>query len=129
MQGMPQGVLGDRRIPNHMSYSCPVCKYRGLEYPPANHNICPCCGTEFGYDDNRKSHAELRRQWIMGGAHWFDGVPPVNWDPNMQLYRAGKGFEYASVPTPRFQVVRIFSTPLEFSNLDCEDQEQFAEAI
>ena len=27
---------------------CPVCGYRGLEAPPANFLICPCCGTEFG---------------------------------------------------------------------------------
>ena len=112
-----------------MSYSCPVCKYIGLKYPPTNHNICPCCGTEFGYDDNRKTHTELHQEWVTSGARWFDGLPPVGWDPNMQLYAAGKGFEYEKVPVPGFQFVKIVSAPLEFLIQDCEDKAQFVEAV
>jgi hypothetical protein len=67
--------------------TCPVCAYRELPYPPNNYNICPCCGTEFGNDDQLVTHFQLRQQWIANGAHWFFGDPPVNWDPYVQLSR------------------------------------------
>jgi len=56
--------------------------------PPADYNICPCCGTEFGGDDESMSHAELRNQWIAGGARWFYRQPPVGWNGWEQLQQA-----------------------------------------
>ena len=57
--------------------------------------ICPCCGTEFEYDDATLSHAELRSAWIRNGAEWHSRVvhPPLGWNPSMQLILAGYSSE------------------------------------
>jgi hypothetical protein len=88
-----------------MTYLCPVCGYDGLEEPPQDDFICPCCATQFGYHDYAHSHAELRRNWIMAGARWFaswEGVPP-GWDPIKQLrnvnYMATKS-DIAAIKSP-----------------------------
>lgn len=72
-------------------YTCPVCGYDQLEDPPTDYNICECCGTEFGYHDARRSHAELRQRWITAGMPWWDRrvPPPADWNPVAQLLRAG----------------------------------------
>lgn len=70
-----------------MKYKCPVCLYSNLPYPPRDYHICPCCGTEFGNDDQNFSHAQLREMWIAGGAQWFFGQPPEPWNPWMQLIK------------------------------------------
>ena len=71
--------------------TCPVCGYNELEYPPADNNICPSCGTEFDYHDHRYSHPQLRQRWIENGAHWWDlDTPkPLHWDPIAQLRNIG----------------------------------------
>ncbi len=50
-------------------YICPVCEYGGLEEDPKTRTfeICPQCGTEFGYQDCVTSHEELRKRWIAEG--------------------------------------------------------------
>ena len=48
-------------------YTCPVCGYDRLEYPPTRHNICTRCGTQFDLDDVVATHAELRLRWINAG--------------------------------------------------------------
>jgi len=60
-----------------------------LPYPAADYHVCPCCGTEFGNDDAEYSHDQLREMWLAGGAHWFFGAPPANWNWYVQLYAAG----------------------------------------
>lgn len=74
-----------------MSHQCPVCGFTGLVAPPADFEICPCCGTEFGYDDDQKSHAHLRAEWIDNRTPWFSRAnpPPRGWDPIAQLIQAG----------------------------------------
>lgn len=69
-----------------MKYLCPVCGYP-MDDPPSDYNICPSCGTEFGYHDSGTSHEELRRQWVNSGAEWWSPVdqPPERWDPYEQL--------------------------------------------
>ena len=76
-----------------MSYPCPVCGY-GMEEPPANHNICPCCGTEFGYHDSGRTFDELRSVWIERGARWWSPADsqPYGWNPLTQLLQAGLNF-------------------------------------
>lgn len=74
-------------------FKCPVCGYPNLSEPPyddygcSTFSICPCCGTEFGYDDSGKSYTELRRIWICNGMSWWgkSTLPPDNWDPEIQL--------------------------------------------
>ena len=82
-------------MPNEKNI-CPVCGYK-LDEPPydeagyASFNICPSCGTEFGYHDATKSHAELRMTWLQSGAKWWSRheSPPEGWNPEEQLRRAG----------------------------------------
>ncbi len=77
-------------------YQCPVCGYKGLEAPPyessgsPSFEICPSCGTEFGYDDFETDHATLRNNWIQSGAKWWNPStpPPPNWNPYEQLKTA-----------------------------------------
>ena len=66
-------------------FTCPVCYFENMPDPPMDYNICPCCGTEFGHDDEALSDAELRSQWLSNGARWFYMQPPTGWDPWRQL--------------------------------------------
>jgi hypothetical protein len=70
-----------------MNYICPVCGYDRLSKPPADHNICPCCGTEFGYADIAHTFEQLRERWITRGATWFSAhtPPPPDWNAGQQL--------------------------------------------
>lgn len=70
-----------------MAYSCPVCYFPDLVKPPQDYSICPCCGTEFDYDDATTSHAELLWRWIESGAQWHSHVvlPVPGWDAVAQL--------------------------------------------
>jgi hypothetical protein len=71
------------------TYYCPVCGYDQLVEPPANHSICSCCGTHFGYHDVGHSWSELREKWLLKGAPWFShAVPrPARWNALEQLQR------------------------------------------
>lgn len=79
------------------TFICPVCRYPGLSEPPYDANgassfdICPCCGTQFGYQDARTPHSELRKRWLDSGAHWHSKVvaQPENWNALDQLRLAG----------------------------------------
>lgn len=80
-------------VENSQIYLCPVCEYDKLDEPPYDsfgyptYNMCPCCGTEFGYDDVTKKHSELRNAWIGNGMRWWskNAQPPNNWDPEIQV--------------------------------------------
>lgn len=74
-------------------FTCPVCYYDKMPDPAAEYNICPCCGTEFGNDDENTTHSELRARWISRGARWFFRQPPPRWNPWAQLNDA-----YVSLP-------------------------------
>jgi hypothetical protein len=94
---------------------CPVCAFPGLEEPGdadrESSEICPCCGTRFGYDDEplacgedlapelpgshrranpayrRAAHLALRRRWIERGMRWWSASrpAPAGWGPRAQL--------------------------------------------
>lgn len=78
-------------------HSCPVCGYAELDEPPTEPNgepsytLCPSCGTHFGADDQKKTYAELRADWLASGAVWWSEVkpPPSGWDASAQLASAG----------------------------------------
>jgi len=72
-----------------MSYQCPVCGFDQMPYPPEDHTICSCCGTEFGYHDLVLSHLDLQKRWILDGKHWFSTalLPPDGWNADLQLVR------------------------------------------
>ncbi len=66
-------------------FTCPVCFYLEMPDPPQDYHICPCCGTEFGNDDQDLTYTQLRNQWVNAGTPWFFGQPPHGWDPQAQL--------------------------------------------
>lgn len=78
-------------------FNCPVCGYDKLDEPAydqhgcASFEICPSCGTEFGYDDSSKEHDRLREEWKRQGMKWWSDSarPPADWDPGAQLRKAG----------------------------------------
>lgn len=66
-------------------FHCPVCGYMYLSRPPhgstggASYEICPCCGIQFGYDDDDLgvSYSNWLEKWISNGMTWFSkSVPP-----------------------------------------------------
>jgi hypothetical protein len=63
-------------------YTCPVCEYDGMDYPPEDYNICPCCGTEFGLGDVEWGVEALREEWIKGGRKWWSKYAPEPSDRN-----------------------------------------------
>src|ERR1022692_571166 len=97
---------------------CPCCGYPHLErssyhslgsppwrhpgLPPYEHwygepsyEVCPCCGFEFGNDDNPGtsspiSFEQYRQKWSEGGFQWFDpSRRPEDWDLQHQLMAVG----------------------------------------
>lgn len=70
--------------------NCPVCGYPNLRNAQ-DFEICPSCGTEFGYHDHRTSHAELRNAWVRNGMQWSSRYTqkPKDWSPYWQLTAAG----------------------------------------
>jgi hypothetical protein len=72
-----------------------VCGFGGLDEPPYDDTgsptseICPCCGTEFGYQDATESHEALRNAWVEKGMPWRSSSigPPPGWDPQGQLHK------------------------------------------
>jgi hypothetical protein len=76
-------------------FMCPVCFYKEMPDPPADYNICPCCGTEFENDDELRTYAQLRAHWISRGARWFFHAPPPLWNPWEQLFTAGYAVPYS----------------------------------
>jgi hypothetical protein len=78
-------------------FLCPVCGYNDTLAPPYAdgqddwyQEICPSCGTQFGYDDCTRTHHELRQRWLDGGARWWSPDPqPPNFNGVDQLKIAG----------------------------------------
>ena len=78
---------------------CPVCGYNGLHEPAydrfgcSSFEICPCCGTEFGYQDAGRSHESLRAEWIANGMPWWSDArkAPPDWNPLQQLRSLADG--------------------------------------
>jgi hypothetical protein len=83
--------------------------------PPQDYNICPCCGTEFANDDQDKTHAQLRVEWIAGGMKWFFGLPPFMWNPQMQLAKRVPFWQefpfYSAMGTTKVYFAGNSSTP------------------
>ena len=82
-----------------MKHTCPVCGWPELHEPPrsksggASFEICPCCGFEFGFDDDDQhlTYEQARARWIAGGMQWWSPSrpAPASWNAAQQLARAG----------------------------------------
>ncbi len=74
-------------------YHCRVCGLLQDEPPwgddgkSPNFVICPCCGTEFGYEDCSPDAARrARAEWISRGGDWFSpAARPDNWSRAAEL--------------------------------------------
>lgn len=71
-----------------------ICRICGLiqdeptwEEEVSSHNLCPCCGVEFGYEDiTLISIRQYRTKWIDLGYKWVEpNLMPQNWDIDKQL--------------------------------------------
>ncbi len=83
-----------------MDTLCPVCGLL-LDDPTwaeglPSFEICPCCGTQYGYDDCCGGDAaarpawyrQARQAWVARGMRWWSsGKPPNRWDAVSQLSR------------------------------------------
>jgi hypothetical protein len=63
-------------------FTCPVCGWAGLREqavePFGTHEICACCGTQFGLDVMDASHVvQARVKWLERGAPWYYESPTV----------------------------------------------------
>jgi hypothetical protein len=67
---------------------CRVCGYELLDPPwgkdghSPTWDFCPCCGTEFGYQDATPISVRRKREnWISNGKKWFDASKkPADWN-------------------------------------------------
>jgi hypothetical protein len=46
-----------------------------------SHDICPCCGVEWGYEDGTlESTRKYRDEWVKNGTRWnVAGDKPAHW--------------------------------------------------
>lgn len=79
-----------------MDHTCIVCGYPHLTEAPrlkgggGSFEICPCCGFQFGVDDDDRgiTHAAARAAWVKHGMKWHSrNAPPAGWNPKVQLAR------------------------------------------
>lgn len=95
------------------TYTCPVCGFPDLEFPPHDFTICDSCGTEFGYDDVGHNYLELRNQWLSRGGQFFNTECPAfasqsNWNAWDQLNRAALPYNVQNPqPAARIQHFRV----------------------
>lgn len=82
------------------SKNCRVCGYE-LDFFPwgednkiPSHEICDCCGTEFGYEDSTiVGIRKKRNEFISSGLNWFDKkYKPDNWSFDEQLKNIPKEY-------------------------------------
>lgn len=77
-----------------------ICKVCGLDYgdytwgkdgQTPSFEICPCCGTTFGYEDaTTDGILRKRSDWLEGNGKWFMAKEqPSDWDLETQLKSAG----------------------------------------
>ncbi|RYG64739.1 hypothetical protein EON80_18670 [bacterium] len=73
-----------------------LCRVCGLELDFApwgedgdtpSYDFCPCCDTEFGFEDSSYEAVKSQRaQWLQGGANWNEPQEkPQDWDLADQL--------------------------------------------
>ena len=106
-----------RAVALRKRFVCPCCGYAELDVPPyagpaeahllhwqsppydliageASYAVCPCCGFEFGNDDNPgtavgASFEDYLAEWVADGMLWFDpSLKPEGWSLKDQLRAA-----------------------------------------
>lgn len=88
-------------VNNNQLNICRVCGYIFIDLKPwgedgetASFAYCPCCFTEFGFDDVDIELIRKRRQeWIDKGGFWYEpGKKPKVWNLDSQLANIPKEF-------------------------------------
>ena len=87
--------LSEEERMHNDKHICPVCGFAGLMEEPhdsygcTSFEICPCCGFEFGYDDEDGgwSYEEWRKAWIAAGFPWMyhDNDKPATWNRDTMM--------------------------------------------
>lgn len=106
------------------SHRCPVCNFN-MPYLYEIDVICPCCGTQFGYDDSAKTVSgrhercdELRIQWMEAGQPFrHPRLRPIGWNP---AHQAGDLLTVVEVMRPPFEGRRLLVLPTTFERLQPE---------
>lgn len=80
---------------NNERFICPVCGFDGLEEKALDnetwkdyytYEVCPCCDTEFGFDNYKFSYSTLRTNWFKNGASFkYLEDKPEDWNLENQL--------------------------------------------
>ena len=78
---------------NNELFICRVCGLTQTDMPwgesgeDPSHDICDCCGTEFGYEDSSIDTIKKNREmWLKSGARWWNSkVLPNDWILDEQL--------------------------------------------
>lgn len=92
--------LADTLINEDALFNCRVCGLnQGFEPWENNgerptHEICNCCGADFGLDDcTAPAVKQYRAKWLSNGAKWFcPNEKPANWSLEEQLKNIPKEF-------------------------------------
>jgi len=65
-------------------YACRVCGYRGADADSGAFEICPCCFTQRGVEDQSLAVVRKRRaEWVAAGRQWWDPQERhPSWDPD-----------------------------------------------
>lgn len=85
---------------NKELYICRICWFEndffvwGELWESPSFRICPCCGTEFWYEDCQLSAIkENRKKWLSSQIKWFDeNKKPDNWDLEEQIKNIPKKY-------------------------------------
>ena len=82
-------VEGEKPITVEGMLYCPVCGFGPWEESIVSCDICPCCFTEYGFDDTEAR----QKEWIK--KPWFEKQEymPSDWDPRKQLANAIQGWD------------------------------------
>lgn len=105
-------------LPIRHGYRCPCCGFFGLNGQPnerlidptlarrlqppycthfgcPSYELCPCCGFEYGFDDEPGSGAgvsfeDYLSEWVNNGCAWFiPSQQPSGWSLKTQLIESG----------------------------------------
>lgn len=98
--GRSRSLTGHYRVLMADRHVCLVCGYGELTESPwlngsPSDEICPACGTHFGFDDvaggdpaeREAVYRRRRSEWVANGMVWWSTSrnPPAEWDPGSQL--------------------------------------------
>ena len=95
-------------------YKCPVCGYDKFSALVGLGDICPSCGTEFGFSDDEVSYDHLRHHWLMEGGKWWSRrvSKPAGWLVGQQLSKI------SYTPTIAEKVALLTEGNLRIDNVD-----------